>query len=174
MSYKTDIRYIINIWPNAKEMGRIDYIHHTPCAFKLTERNAPKWGWCPTYIYVYPNVVSQPTSNEEEWHFAEIFSKKMREQIDLNIFQTPLIQYIAVQKLSRKEGNVKLYKLFSLINMIYCLALTWRGEGENCVKTKFAQTSLVFPHLKINQKRLGSLILSFVYLMGCCRIYGCN
>lgn len=63
---------------------------------------------------------------------------------------------------------------FSLINMIDCQALTLRGEGEKCVKGKFAQTSLVFPHLKINQKRLGSLILSFVYLMGCCRIYGCN
>lgn len=63
---------------------------------------------------------------------------------------------------------------FSLINMIDCQALTLRGEGEKCVKGKFAQTSLVFPHLKINQKRLGSLILSFVYLMGCCRIYECN
>lgn len=63
---------------------------------------------------------------------------------------------------------------FPLINMIDCQALTLRGEGEKCVKGKFAQTSLVFLHLKINQKRLGSLILSFVYLMGCCRIYGCN
>lgn len=63
---------------------------------------------------------------------------------------------------------------FPLINMIDCQALTLRGEGEKCVKGKFAQTSLVFPHLKINQKRLGSLILSFVYLMGCCRIYECN
>lgn len=63
---------------------------------------------------------------------------------------------------------------FSLINMIDCQAPTLREKGEKCAKGKFAQTSLVFPHLKINQKRLGSLILSFVYLMGCCRIYGCN
>lgn len=69
---------------------------------------------------------------------------------------------------------------FSLINLIDCQSSAWKGEKglggrvEVCAKGKFAQTSLVFPHLKINQKRLGSLILSFVYLMGCCRIYGCN
>ena len=30
---------------------------------------------------------------------------------------------------------------FPLINMIDCQALTLRGEGEKCVKGKFAQTS---------------------------------
>lgn len=41
----------------------------------------------------------------------------MQEQIDLDNFQTYLIQYIAaapLQQLSRKEGNVKWYKLFFL------------------------------------------------------------
>lgn len=103
----------------------------------------------------------------------------MRKQIALEHFQTRLIQYIAVAAPLQQLGREKREMLndtnyFSLINMIDCQALTLRGEGEKCVKGKFAQTSLVFPHLKINQKRLGSLILSFVYLMGCCRIYECN
>lgn len=92
------------------------------------------------------------------------------------------IQYIAAAATTAATGQGEKKKremlndtnYFSLINMIDCQPLTLRGEGEKCVKGKFAQTSLVFPHLKINQKRLGSLILSFVYLMGCCRIYECN
>lgn len=102
----------------------------------------------------------------------------MGKQIGLEMFQTRLIEHIAVALLlhnwAGKKEMLNDTNYFPLINMIDCQSLTWRGEGEKCVKGKFAQTSLVFLHLKINQRRLGSLILSFVYLMGCCRIYGCN